>query len=193
MKKKKNIIIEIVILITIIASVFIVYYIYKKLSDVIPEASDSYKVINYSQDKYLKLKKDLNELSIYKIPEFDKIIVDNSKYDYYLTSTDNYINTITEIIEIRYDKSFPEFNENQIINFCNGYDDIQNNFILKCNYKESILNIRNVYYLSKNYQDTIKTRKYNIKITVPNNTKLNEFEEKLKKEHINYEYVRDIK
>ena len=80
MKKKKNIILEIIILITIIASVFIVYYIYTKLSNVVPEASDSYKIVNYSQNKYLKYNKDINELSIYKIPEFDKVIAEQSKF-----------------------------------------------------------------------------------------------------------------
>jgi len=190
---KKNIIIEVIVLITIIASIFIIYYIYKKLSDVVPPSSDSYKIVNYSKDKTIKYKKDLTEAFFYNFPETDKIIYESSSFEYYITATDNLINTITEVITLDYDTTNSEINKDQIINFCNSYDDIKSNYILKCTKQDNRLTIKNTYYLSKNYQETIKTRKYNISIPIKNGTKLDEYIEELNKSKIKFDYIQDFK
>ena len=100
MKKKKNIIVELIVLITIFASLFIVYYIYKELNDIKPKESDTSSVQNYSQTKIIKIEKDLNDaITTLNIPDLDSIVegdLDN-RYDFFITATDNKINTISEI------------------------------------------------------------------------------------------------
>ena len=84
MKKAKHLILELVILIAITASLVGVYFVYKGLNEIKPTDSSTNEIKNYSTDKYIVIRKDLSELEIYEIPEFDKIVANNSKY-YFLT------------------------------------------------------------------------------------------------------------
>ncbi len=191
MKKKKNLIVELIVLITIFVSLFIVYYIYKELNDIKPKESDTSSIQNYSQTKIIKIEKDFNDaLTIFNIPETDFIVGDNkdNKYDFFITATDNKINTITERITVLYKIQ----NKDNITNFCNSYNDIESAYILKCNEKDLILTIENTYHLDKIYTNTIKTKNYEFKFPIKKDDKLNEYLEELKKEEIKYEEVKNI-
>ena len=191
MKKKKNIIVELIVLITIFASLFIVYYIYKELNDIKPKESDTSSVQNYSQTKIIKIEKDLNDaITTLNIPDLDSIVegdLDN-RYDFFITATDNKINTISEIIVIQYNTQ----NKDNITNFCNSYNDIESAYILKCNEKYLIVTIKNTYHLDKIYTDTIQTKNYEFKFPIKNGDKLNEYLDEITKEGITYEEVKEI-
>ena len=191
MKKKKNIIVELIVLITIFASLFIVYYIYKELNDIKPKESDTSSVQNYSQTKIIKIEKDLNDaITTLNIPDLDSIVegdLDN-RYDFFITATDNKINTISEIIVIQYNTQ----NKDNITNFCNSYNDIESAYILKCNEKYLIVTIKNTYHLDKIYTNTIQTKNYEFKFPIKNGDKLNEYLDEITKEGITYEEVKEI-
>lgn len=189
MKKAKHLILEIIILVAITASLIGVYFVYKGLNEIKPEDSTTYETKNYSADKHIVIKKDIAELEVYNIPELDKVVNSYCKYNYFITATDNYINTITEIISIKYDTANPEFNPNPVINYCNSYDEIENNYQLDCTYNNYSIDIKNIYYLNENYNETIKTKKFTIKPSIKNQDKLSELIEKLEKEEIEYKYV----
>lgn len=194
MKKKKNLIIEFIILITITISIGIIFYIYKQLSDIKPEESTTNEIPNYSLNKNVKIKKNLSDaLTTFNIPEQQFIIEDNSTYDFFIISTDNAINTISELITIEYDIYNSEFNKDNLTNFCNSYNDIESSYRLTCKFEDKNIKISNFYYLNKIYTDKIKTHKYEFNFPVKNNDKLNEYLEELKKEQIQYEIVEDIK
>ena len=104
MKNKKNFIIELIILISITISVFIIYKVYRDINDIKPKESDSYQVPNYAQTKNVLIRKDLNDaLTIFNIPEQEAIFPERSRYDFYITATDNQIKAVTEIIWLEYD------------------------------------------------------------------------------------------
>ncbi len=193
MKKKKNIILEIIILITIIASIFTIYYAYNELKNTSPNTSDSKYIENYSKNRYIKIKKDIESLSIYEIPEMEKIITEACKYDYFITATDNYINTIDERITVVFNQELEEpINNDELINFCNSYDEINSNYKLTCSYRNYTLTINNTFYLKNIFNDEIKTKKYTISKDIKYEDKLDEYLENLEKKEIEFQDVPSI-
>jgi len=193
MKKKKNIILELIILLTIIASIITIIYAYYQANDIAPKESESNMIINYSENRYFEIKKDLDVLNIYNIPENERIVTDNSTYNYYITATDGLITTIDERIIIEYDTYQEEpLDENKINNFCNSYDEITDNYKLICRYQNNKITISNTFYLKNIFNDYIQTKKYKIKKDVNYNDPLNNYLETLDKNNISYSEISNI-
>ena len=192
--KKKGIFLEIIILITIIASIFIIYYVYKELTNITPENSNSNEIKNYSQNRKHKITKDISEISIYNIPELEYISED-SKYDYYINSTDGLVVSIDEEITIKYnpykdDLATEKLNETAIINYCNSYDEVTSDYILKCNYKNYILTINNTFKLKNIFTDEIKTKKLTIPVSIKYEDKLSELLKEYDEQEIEYQEIK---
>lgn len=193
MKKKKNIIIEIIILLTIIASIITIFYIIYEVNDTVPKESESNQIKNYSKDKHIKIIKDISNVSIYKVPEIEKIDNESSNYEYIITATDNYINTINEIIDIYYNEQIEEpVDKDTLINYCNSYNEIANNYKLICTYSPNHLLLKNTFYLESITTDNIITKKYKIEKDFNYNDKLDEYLNKLKNNNINYNEITNI-
>lgn len=193
MKKKKNIIIEIIILLTIIASIITIFYIIYEVNDTVPKESESNQIKNYSKDKHIKIIKDISNVSIYKVPEMEKIDNESSNYEYIITATDNYINTINEIIDIYYNEQIEELvDKDTLINYCNSYNEIANNYKLICTYSPNHLLLKNTFYLESITTNNIITKKYKIEKDFNYNDKLDEYLNKLKNNNINYNEITNI-
>ena len=86
--------------------------------------------------------------SKYNIPISELIIQEGSSYTIYLTSTDNYINTITEKIIIKYSVLTPD-EQTTIKNYCNSYDTIELQYKLQCTYNKETMILKNQFNLNK--------------------------------------------
>lgn len=191
--KKKGIFLEIIIFITILASIFIIYYVYKELTSVTPENSNSNEIKNYSKDRKHKITKDITETSIYNIPE-SEYITEDSVYNYYINSTDGLIVSIDEEIIIKFNPYIDELtaeklNETAIINYCNGYDEVTSDYILKCTYKNYTLNINNSFKLKNIFTDEIKTKKLTIPVSIKYEDRLDELLAKFDEQDIEYQEI----
>ena len=195
LKNKKNIIMELIILITIIASIFTIYYVYNELRNTVPTESESNIIKNYSKNRYIMIQKDLSELSKYEIPEPERIVNENSYYQYYITATDNYINTIDEVIEIAYDNNIEEvpLDKDILINYCNSFNDINSSYKLTCNYQNYTLKIKNTFYLNTIFTKEIKTKSFTLNKDVSNDDLLDKYLEELEKKEISYQEIEKIK
>ena len=194
--KKKGIFLEIVILITIIASIFTIYYIYKQLSNITPENSNSKDIINYSKNRKHKIQKNISETEIYKIPLKENIIEEDSTYDYYINSTDKLITSFNEEIVIYYhpfenrdENSAKRIDETILINYCNSFDDINSDYTLKCTYKNYKLIITTNYELKNVNSKEIKTKKFTIPVNLKYEDKLDELLKSFDEQGIKYQEI----
>ena len=62
MTKKKKLILELIILITIIISIVVIIFVYQELNSVTPKESTSNEITNYSENKYVKIEKKLDDI-----------------------------------------------------------------------------------------------------------------------------------
>lgn len=193
MKKiNKSRILEIIILLTIIASIIVIIFLAQNLLKEKPEISSSNQTINYSKNKIIEYSKNSYESLTYNIPLNEYINFEKSTYIVYLSSTDNIINTLTEIINIYYN-DIPNDNKNIIINYCNAYDNIESKYKLKCKLNGKNLFIKNTFYINQLNKDTIKNNNLEIKLPVTYDSKLNEYLNYLTSQSIEYQEVNEIK
>ncbi len=195
MEKKKKLILELVILITITISIIVIIFVYQELNSITPEESNSNEITNYSENKYVKIEKNINDITKFTLPEKDFIEANASSYTYYITSTDNIINTISEIIIVMYNSSLETgetINRDKITNFCNSYNDVNSDYQLKCDYTGNTLTIYNFIYRYKIFGDSVKTKKYTIDLPIKKDSKLDEYLESLDKNNIKYTILKSI-
>lgn len=202
MKKEKKIkFLEISILLIIIIAVLIIAKLATTFLNDKTNESTSYKTENYEQNKYIMYEKNITESYIYKIPYQDRIDNENSKYEYYIKSTDNIINGITEVITIKYIEQSPipeiteeeneeleepiileALNQDTIHNFCNSYNEIEYSYKFKCTYDNNTLILKNEFLIPN---DSLKENKKNITIEL-NNKRLDLYTKDLDSKNITY-------
>ena len=169
---------EKIILTTIIISIIVILFFVINAFKVKPKESQSNLIENYSLTKIHKYNADINLSLIYNIPISELIIQEGSSYTIYLTSTDNYINTITEKIIIRY---YMLNNEQQTIikNYCNSYDTIELQYKLQCIYNKETIILKNQFNLNKLNKNVITHNNLTITLPIEKNTKLSDYLENL--------------
>jgi len=195
MTKKKKLILELIILITIIISIVVIIFVYQELNSVTPKESTSNEITNYSENKYVKIEKKLDDITKFSLPAKEWIANDISSYTYYITSTDNIINTISEIIIVVYNSNLETgeaLNKDQVTNFCNSYNDVNTDYQLKCTYSGNTLTIYNIIFRYKIFTDSIKTKKYTIDLPMKKDSKLDEYLESLDNNNIKYTITKSI-
>ena len=184
MKKKTKIkILEFLILITIIISVLAIanlayQYIDNRIND-----STSNKNENYSANKITTYSLNIEEVKNYKIPYYELINISESSYKRHIKSTDNYINGLEEEITIKYSPLEEGYNLNTIINFCNKFNEIENDYKFTCELENLTLHIKNEFKIPIS---SIRESKKNIKIDIEENEKLSAYLKKLDDQNINY-------
>lgn len=185
MKKKTKIkILEFLILITIIISVLAIanlayQYIDNRIND-----STSNKNENYSANKITTYSLNIEEVKNYKIPYYELINISESSYKRHIKSTDNYINGLEEEITIKYSPLEEGYNLNTIINFCNKFNEIENDYKFTCELENLTLHIKNEFKIPIS---SIRESKKNIKIDIEENEKLSAYLKKLEDQNINYQ------
>lgn len=189
--KKKIKVLELIILFIIIVIVIIILYLANLTINNKPQPSNTTDIKNYSVTKYTTYTNDPTNISIYNPPLREYINYQNSSYDIYIISTDNIITDITEKITINYNE-YPIEEENNIINFCNNYDEIENKYRLQCQRYNRRIILSNNFNINAIRTDTVKTKEYNIKLPLTYNTKLNDYLNTLKKNNIQYYEVSNI-
>ena len=175
MKHLKIKILEILILITIISSLIVIFFLAKETLNQKPETSESNQIKNYSTSRIFEYEGSISETYIYQIPYIELANLDLSNYIKYITSTDNIINTYTEKIKITYNYLLPE-QENIIKNYCNTYGIIELEYKFQCFYSNNNFIMINTYYIDKIKEEPLKNN-HNIELYLPikKNTKLNEY------------------
>ena len=185
MKKKTKIkILEFLILITIIISVLAIanlayQYIDNRIND-----STSNKNENYSANKITTYSLNIEEVKNYKIPYYELINISESSYKRHIKSIDNYINGLEEEITIKYYPLEEGYNLNTIINFCNKFNEIENDYKFTCELENLTLHIKNEFKIPIS---SIRESKKNIKIDIEENEKLSAYLKKLEDQNINYQ------
>lgn len=190
-KKKKIKIIERIIFLTIILTIIVILCLAKKIFENDPIKSDTNNIKNYSMTKYTKYTEDINKISTYNIPLSEYINQQTSSYTIFITSTDNIITNLTEKIKI-YFNQVPEENKNDLINFCNAYDEIENKYRLQCKYENNRMVLTNTYNIENIHSQNITTKNYEIVLPIDTNTKLSDYIEVLDNQNIQHEEVSSI-
>lgn len=176
MKHLKIKILESLILITIIASLIVIFFFAKDTLNKKPQLSETNHIQNYSTTKIHEYPGIITDSYIYAIPYQELIYLDLSSFTKYITSTDNIINTYTEKIKLKYNETLLPEQETFIKNYCNTYDLIEIEYKFQCSYSDRTISISNTFYIDKINTETIKNN-HNIEIILPikKGTRLNEY------------------
>ena len=187
MKKKTKIkLLEFLILVTIIISVLAIanlayHFVNNQVND-----STSNKTENYSANKITLYYLKIEEIKNYNVPYYELINTNESTYERYIKSTDNYINGLDEIITIKYN-SLPEgYSINTLKNYCNKFNEIENDYKFTCELNNLTMNIKNEFKIPIS---SIRESKKNIQIDIEENEKLSVYLNKLDKQNISYNTV----
>ena len=185
MKKKTKIkLLEFLILITIILSVLAIgnlayHYLDNRIND-----STSNKNENYSDNKITTYSLNIEEVKNYKVPYYELINTSDSSYKRHIKSTDNYINGLEEEITIKYEPLGEGYNRNTLVNFCNKFNEIENDYKFTCELENLTLHIKNEFKIPIS---SIRESKKNITIDIEENEKLSSYLKKLDDQKINYQ------
>lgn len=190
-KVKKIKLLETIIFITILIALIVICILALTLSKNKIEVSNTNEIDNYSVTKLTKYSTSLDEITKYNIPLSEYIDYENSKYQIYIQSTDNIITNHIELITLKYNE-FPENFKDNIINYCNAYDEIEDRYKIICQFKNNIMTIKNDYSINKISTPTIKTKSFEIDTPIPYNTKLNVYLNELDSLNIKYNEVDKI-
>lgn len=178
-KKKKDIIILIVLIIVLIAVCFIAYTLLfssgttnvkeiettslKANSSNIEEISTDMKA-EKKTDNYKCIQK-IENLTNYNFPQLASIKneVSTSSITYY--STDNSLTEAKQITEIKY--SYLDYDAiNEIKNYCNAYNKIEDAYQLLCNFNNNKLSLTNNFNIQKLDSTTITTNNITIDLNL---------------------------
>lgn len=182
---------EKIILVTIIISIIVILFFVIDALKIKPKDSESNLIENYSLTKIHKYNENINLSLKYNIPISELIIQEGSSYTIYLTSTDNYINTITEKIIIKYSVLTPD-EQTTIKNYCNSYDTIELQYKLQCTYNKETMILKNQFNLNKLNKNIITHNNLTITLPIEKNTKLSDYLESLKELNIHPIQVNEI-
>lgn len=182
---------EKIILVTIIISIVVILFFVIDALKIKPKDSESNLIENYSLTKIHKYNENINLSLKYNIPISELIIQEGSSYTIYLTSTDNYINTITEKIIIRY-STLTQDEQTTIKNYCNSYDTIELQYKLQCTYNKETIILKNQFNLNKLNKNIITHNNLTITLPIEKNTKLSDYLENLKELNIHPIQVNEI-
>ena len=191
MNELKIKLLEKIILVTIIISIIVILFFVIDALKIKPKDSESNLIENYSLTKIHKYNENINLSLKYNIPISELIIQEGSSYTIYLTSTDNYINTITEKIIIRYSALTPD-EQTAIKNYCNSYDTIELQYKLQCTYNKETMILKNQFNLNKLNKNIITHNNLTITLPIEKNTKLSDYLESLKELNIHPIQVNEI-
>ncbi len=192
MKKRLKIkVLEYIILTTISISLIVIIFFISNILNDKTETSNSNEIKNYSITKIIKYTKNSNSSVIYNTPLPESINYEESTYNNYIMSTDNTITNLIETISLTYlNLSIEE--KNEILNYCNAYDSIEDQYTLQCQFKNNTLFIKNNFSINKIPTEFIKTKNIEIFIPIKKGTKLNNFLEELTSQNIAYIIVDKI-
>ena len=156
-KKIKDIIILVVALIVLIIVGIIGYNVFTNYllpnentisSDTINKKILSSNVVEEKKN-YIKYKCNSNiDNSFYNIPFIDNTNWDLYKGNTYYSFTNDRLDIINEVFELTYNMLSEEEN-NTIINYCNSYNKVLDQYVLLCNFSNNHIVINNTFYLSK--------------------------------------------
>lgn len=191
MNNKKIKLLETILLITIIISILVILLFVINALKEKPKDSQSNLIENYSVTKIHKYETDINLSLKYNIPLSELIQQHGSSYIIYITSTDNYINTLNEKITIRY-SSLDKEQESIVKNYCNSYDTIELQYKLQCTLTKETLILKNQFNLNKLNKNVITHNDLTITIPITKNTKLSDYLNDLKEINIYPVIVNEI-
>ncbi len=190
-KKKKIKILEILILIIIIITIITIGIIFYSFINNPSKLSESHKIKDYKITKYYKASLSPTEAKIYNIPNSNYITYESSTFTSYLIATDGIIDSIIEDISLNYIE-LPQDKKNELINYCNAYDEIKSGIKMKCTINKDFLNLNNEYQISKLFTNEIKTNYISFKLQLEYNEKVAPYIEKKDKEGILYREINRI-
>ena len=145
-----------VLFIILIITCIFTYNIMNEKPAIAKKDNTSYEII-----KYYKYKNNINEIAKFNIPYQELVLQDLSLYETKLKTIDSYIKYYEENITIRYSNNA---NSTELENFCNSYNEIENEYEFLCKYASNKLTIKNTYNLIEIKNDVITTPKKYIKI-----------------------------
>ena len=184
MKKETKIkLLEFLILITIIGSVIVIGKLAQHYLDIGVNDSTSNKYENFSTNKITTYKLNIQEATNYNIPYFEMVDLGSSSYERNIKSTDNFINGLEENITIRYYPLEEGYDKNTIVDFCNRYNEIENDYKFTCEFGGLILKIKNEFSIPIK---SIRESKKNVNIDIKDNEKLSVYLKKLSDQNIPY-------
>lgn len=190
-KKNKIKLLEIIILLIIIILIVIIGIILYTVLNKNPKLSNSNEVKNYSITRHYKAILPIDDAYIYQIPYPETITIELSKYTSYIIATDNVIDSIIEEISLNYIE-LPQEKRNDLINYCNGYDEVKSGLLMKCKINGDFLILSNEFHIYKLYTNIIETNKMTITLPIGYNEKITDYIEKKSKEGVLYSEIASI-
>ncbi len=174
-KYKKLRLLEYLIIIVIIIAILVIYLAFTKLSKEKPLLSNSNEITNYKVTRYYEFNVSVEDAAAFNIPYLDRTYPDENSYLITLTSVDNYITEYREKISIKYAWDLSAEEKNQITNYCNSYDSIENLYSIRCSFKNDLLQINNLYFVSKLLSQDLEIKGRNVHIPVTRTTKTTDY------------------
>ena len=149
-KKKKSDLIKLIILLVVLA--IVIYFAYSIFSNYLKVNSNVINTIN-TKEPLKNVKTESYEcnkpldVEFYKLPQRDSILLDNYRGNIVYTFKDDKLDTIYEELVIEYDKMTVDMQE--VINYCNKYNILYDQFQLLCSYKRNTITIKNNMSLTR--------------------------------------------
>lgn len=148
-KKKKDLIKLILLLVALAVAMYFAYSIfsnYLKVNDNVINTISTKEPLKEVKTESYECNKPL-DMDFYKLPQRENILLDNYKGKIIYTFKNDKLDSIYEELEIEYDKM--TVNMQEVINYCNKYNIVYDQFQLLCSYKRSTIIIKNNMSLTK--------------------------------------------
>lgn len=124
------------------------------------------------EPKSYTCQEDLTKINNYAIPLQDKLIIGTSSYNTTYQTENDLISNINEEIKLSYNNISDDENT-ELQNYCYQFNQIENNYQLKCEYEYNTLHLYNNYEVTSLQSKEIKSNNFNITLSADRNTEIN--------------------
>ena len=132
----------------------------------------SKNAIKKIEPKSYTCQEDLAKVTNYEIPLQDRIISGTSSYITNYQAENDLVTNINEEIKLSYVNISSE-DETNLQNYCYKYNQIENNYQLKCEYEYNTLHLYNNYEVTSFRSNEIKADNFKITLLADRNTEIN--------------------